>query len=387
MVFSNRKFGVEIEYIGISRANLRKLLIDNGFNCHPRDRGDLNQWCVVYDGSISNPDDDAGELISPILCGQEGLSILSKVIILMSKNGAKVDKTCGLHVHVDANELTCDEIKTIANRYARFEKEIDLFMPVSRRGNNNNYCFSMSNSDILNDIEDCFNIDCFADIERYYKLNVHSCYKHGTIEFRQHSGTINFEKISNWIKFCIGFVEESKNVFSKIKNLQVDKKILETYLPLEKIKDTKLLKIINRELLKDTHFRNLTYSEQYGLVQPVKYTIRALINGFDIYSNNIYTYSKGTIRRAMSVLRAADFKIAHQRGTGFYIFEDVQPISIFNNNIQNRFLKNEDNRNIKVLYDSINEDNLFKGMEEEIISFYNERAIEFEQTLSSGRII
>ena len=34
---------------------------------------------------------------------------------------------------------------------------------------------------------------------RYCGLNIHSRYYHGTIEFRLHSGTINKDKITNWI--------------------------------------------------------------------------------------------------------------------------------------------------------------------------------------------
>ena len=39
--------------------------------------------------------------------------------------------------------------------------------------------------------------------------------RHGTIEFRQHQGTTDFEKISNWVRFCAKLVQWSKeNVLS-----------------------------------------------------------------------------------------------------------------------------------------------------------------------------
>ena len=34
--------------------------------------------------------------------------------------------------------------------------------------------------------------------------------RHNTIEFRQHSGTVEFEKIANWILFLHNLVEYSK---------------------------------------------------------------------------------------------------------------------------------------------------------------------------------
>ena len=44
---------------------------------------------------------------------------------------------------------------------------------------------------------------------RYYKMNLQSYSRHQTIEFRQHSGTVEFTKISNWILFLHNLVEYS----------------------------------------------------------------------------------------------------------------------------------------------------------------------------------
>ena len=45
---------------------------------------------------------------------------------------------------------------------------------------------------------------------RYFKLNSQSYWRHRTVEFRQHSGSVEFEKVKNWILFCARFVEFSK---------------------------------------------------------------------------------------------------------------------------------------------------------------------------------
>jgi hypothetical protein len=92
-------------------------------------------------------------------------------------------------------------------------------MPNSRRGNNNSYCKSLLAR--LNTKSNAFRkIDQQSDIEgiskiirnrsRYHKVNAESYFRHKTIEFRQHSGTINYEKISNWILFLHGIVSYSK---------------------------------------------------------------------------------------------------------------------------------------------------------------------------------
>ena len=45
--------------------------------------------------------------------------------------------------------------------------------------------------------------------DRYYKVNVMSYNNHRTIEFRQHSGTTEYEKIKNWIDFLTAFLNWS----------------------------------------------------------------------------------------------------------------------------------------------------------------------------------
>ena len=42
---------------------------------------------------------------------------------------------------------------------------------------------------------------------RYHKLNLESLVRHGTVEFRQHSGTVDGEKMANWVMLVGGFVE------------------------------------------------------------------------------------------------------------------------------------------------------------------------------------
>lgn len=41
---------------------------------------------------------------------------------------------------------------------------------------------------------------------RYRKLNLQSFWQHGTVEFRQHQGTVEAEKACNWVRFCLRMV-------------------------------------------------------------------------------------------------------------------------------------------------------------------------------------
>ena len=55
---------------------------------------------------------------------------------------------------------------------------------------------------------------------RYFKLNCQSFFRHGTIEFRHHSGTTDFAKIKNWILFTAIVIEKARGPVSSEKELK-----------------------------------------------------------------------------------------------------------------------------------------------------------------------
>ena len=204
----NRKFGIEMEIAGINRqtalAALRAVNVkveDEGYNHTTR-----NHWKLVPDGSVRN----GFEVVSPILSGEAGLAEAEIVARALDDAGASVNSSCGLHVHFDASDLDLKALKNILRRYAAHEAEIDAFMPGSRRGNENTYCKSLRG--LEQDFERAVSIEDLASrmCNRYFKVNLKSISRHGTIEFRQHSGTVNAAKIVNWVRFLADFIEQCK---------------------------------------------------------------------------------------------------------------------------------------------------------------------------------
>jgi hypothetical protein len=105
-----------------------------------------------------------------------------------------------------------EHVRAIVTRYAAHESEIDAFMPASRRSNSNTFCKSVQalarnarfrNATTMRELVD-------AQGDRYYKVNLQSYYRHGTVEFRQHSGTLNAPKAVNWVRLLDAFITESK---------------------------------------------------------------------------------------------------------------------------------------------------------------------------------
>jgi len=202
-------FGIEIECIGVNKDQLASVIRSKGVDARVENYNHSNRsyWKLIYDASIRGRNRFENvrgcELVSPVLNGIDGLNQIEKVCEALSEVGARVNISCGLHVHHDASSFNSyDNLKKVVKIYKRSEILIDSLMPKSRRGNNNIYCKS-----VLNVGEDFFDQ---RDSNRYHKINLQSWFRHGTVEFRHHSGTVEAEKIINWVLFTALIVEKAK---------------------------------------------------------------------------------------------------------------------------------------------------------------------------------
>lgn len=218
------KFGIEIEAFSYttSRREIARLITEEGVDCYEEgyNHSTRSHWKIVYDISVTGGGSNSIEVVSPILYGEDGLQQVKTVLSVLEQY-AKVDRTCGIHVHHDASEHTVQNIRTLGKMYLNYESNIDSILPKSRRENNNRFCHSMiggygsgernydemwemySNAKSIHNIVENQNT-------RYQKLNFKAYVVHGTIEFRQHSGSLDFEKVSNWVLLTGSFMERCK---------------------------------------------------------------------------------------------------------------------------------------------------------------------------------
>ena len=194
----NRRFGIEIEAFGVERNELRSALDAEG----------LHFWRVGADGSIRGT--NSFELVSPILVGLDGLAQLEKVCRILAAKRAKVNKSCGLHVHIEARSFTLPTWKNLFASYANLEGTIDTMMPESRRGQSNTYCRSIVGYTERAQAATTVRELVRALPNRYHKVNTLAFSEHGTVEFRQHSGTVEYTKISNWVLFLHSLISYSE---------------------------------------------------------------------------------------------------------------------------------------------------------------------------------
>ncbi len=206
----SRKFGVELEMKGISENKALAALAAVGITAHSEGYNHTTRghWKIVPDSSVGS----GFEVVSPVLEGEAGLESLRTVVSALKDAGGKVDRRCGMHVHFDAAGLDVSAVRNIVKTYAAFETQIDGFMPPSRRGNANNYCRSLSSVVSNRQFQTAITLQGLAQAQggRYFKINLQSYQVHGTIEFRQHSGTLDAPKAVNWVRFLAAFIEANQ---------------------------------------------------------------------------------------------------------------------------------------------------------------------------------
>lgn len=211
----DKQFGVELECYNITSTTLKTKLEAAGINCYTANRSTNNHgyWKITGDGSIQG--NNSFELVSPILQGEAGLNELMKVCKVLNQCGARVNQSCGTHIHINARNFTLDQWKRIYINYARLEHIIDGWMATSRRRNANRYCkgFSQIRSfeSMVNTATSLSAIASIMNNDRYWKVNPKSYNVHNTVEFRQHAGTTNYVKIASWIRFLSNLVDYSEN--------------------------------------------------------------------------------------------------------------------------------------------------------------------------------
>lgn len=190
------------------------------------------------------------EVATPILRNGEWETVIPamcKALKTMFKMG--FNATTGLHVHVGiGEEYTLSQLKSISKAVILFEDQMDCYHGECRSGSlamgaedrecyirscrHNRILGTLTNQECLAVIDDAnTHNELFAKINctprgrrggesRYYKYNITSFRKHGTVEFRQAMATDNEVEILDWIRRVILFVNcaisTTKEVFHEL---------------------------------------------------------------------------------------------------------------------------------------------------------------------------
>lgn len=236
----NRTYGVELEVVTGRQARTLATAINNEFRARGIEATCTQQsynhqvsssWKIVSDSTIRPR---GWEVVSPILKGHEGREQIKAVCKALNDLDCETNTTVGMHVHHDARGLTAKQIGGVFGTYSAFQTLLNYGVSRSRRGIQWGGYNSIADwsrvtrdNDNYNTIGDGINADTEFTGPRgmnmqnfitaiYRKVGMNracsvsigsSLSRHGTIEFRQHQGTINATKIWAWLLITQSIVE------------------------------------------------------------------------------------------------------------------------------------------------------------------------------------
>ena len=165
---------------------------------------------VKEDGSIAGL-----EFISPILCGDKGLTEVKNFCKLAHQRRFKSFDECGFHVHIDMRDTSSLQRRKVAFAYIA---TMDLWAAcVDEERWDNCFCKLMEYTP--QDVEGARSFEEFVDRrDRYEFVNWRAIRSHTTVEIRGYQGTLQATQICNWIMAHLRFVDFVKDkTFNELK--------------------------------------------------------------------------------------------------------------------------------------------------------------------------
>ena len=224
---------------GLTRAAAAKIIADHfgtqathvggSYDTYTAADPQGRRWKVVSDASIlcqargnrTATRSYQVEVVSPI-CKYEDIETVQEIVRKLRASGAKVNDTCGIHVHVDASRHTPQTLRNIVNIMA--SKEDLLYKALKVNIDREYYCqkadlrflddVNLKRPKTMEELERLWyngssRRDIHYDQTRYHALNLHSVFSKGTIEFRMFNSTLHAGEVKSYIQLCLAISHQT----------------------------------------------------------------------------------------------------------------------------------------------------------------------------------
>lgn len=209
--------------------NTEAIHVGGGYDTYTINDPEGRKWKVVSDGSIqceARGGRNASrlysvEVVSPI-CKYEDIERVQEIVRQLRQAGAKVNSSCGIHIHVDASKHTAQTLRNIVNIMA--SKEDLLYKTLKVQISREYYC-QKADLRFLDDVNNrppktmealerlwyngSSRRDTHYDNTRYHALNLHSVFSKGTIEFRMFNSTLHAGEVKSYIQLCLAISNQA----------------------------------------------------------------------------------------------------------------------------------------------------------------------------------
>ena len=174
-------------------------------------------WKAMRDGSIQAAEwgSTGVEIVSPVLSGAAGITKVDAMVARLQTMGAKVNASCGLHVHIGFNG-SAQQLAKLISLVSFHEKALYASTGTKNR-EVNHYCGSIKLA--YKPLEKMTAMSTMNRIcgDRYRALNLQNLIdgRRPTVEFRVFAGTLNATKIKAYIQICLALVQKAMSNASK----------------------------------------------------------------------------------------------------------------------------------------------------------------------------
>jgi len=211
---STLTFGIEIECVGLSTRMAEHALRNAGITCENNGYNHTTRpvWKVVTDASLHSRNGSC-EVVSPVLSGSDGLTEVRTVMKVLRDAGARINESCGMHIHIGVDQLTQGHQARIIKAYGAWQWAMTAWI-LERRVNGNWSQLRSTNATTALASDWAASNDrryLAGRHDRYYALNVASFQRHGTFEFRSHHGSLNGQNATAWIAMHLAFIDACKH--------------------------------------------------------------------------------------------------------------------------------------------------------------------------------
>lgn len=187
---------------------------------------------IVEDGSLPST---GFEINTAPAAGDVLLDQISDWAESLRTQNASADRSCGLHVHVDARDFSHYDIRHLILLYELIEPALFSMVPTWRR--HSSYCYpcgtlygnavrngrvpKLNKKLLVNGIYGTGTSDRQVQraiqeakyskyaSERYHALNIHSWFYRGTVELRLPAGTVNKTALRSWALLMVALVDKA----------------------------------------------------------------------------------------------------------------------------------------------------------------------------------
>lgn len=227
----DQAFGMELEFNGITRRAAAQAIaqVINGNSTYAYTGGVYNKcevtdstgrkWSIVRDASVSSNGGEACEFVTP-KCNYEDIETVQECVRALRRAGAKVDASCGLHIHIDGANHTPQSLKNLLFTFRA--KEDLIFKAVGTQTSRLARWCKPIDDQLIHNIKQMRTVDdsnlrrtwydTYSDYRgedqhyhgsRYHALNLHSLWYRGTVEFRLFEATLHAGEVRTYITLCL----------------------------------------------------------------------------------------------------------------------------------------------------------------------------------------